>query len=443
MIRRFFATLLIVTITTTIALSQSVTNSPYTRFGIGEIDRNGFNDSKAMGGISTGLRVRNKINYMNPAAISAQDTMSFIFDIGLNGSIKHLKTNTSSADFNNVLFDHIAMSFPIKRWWFMALGLTPYSKIGYDVKSYTPHSVIDTINMSYINSGNGGINQVFFSNSFKLNKNLSLGLNINYLFGSIEQYRQINIQDDFNGNATIIENDFYLKKFSYDLGFQYHNIINKKYFYTIGLTYSNKISFNGDKKTVILSTPVYNTDAISIKNYINSYTTTVDTIASETTKNNLTVPSNYGIGFTVGIIDKLTFGMDYTYQDWGNVSEFDVNNISLSDYSVSYSNDQTIKLGIDYIPDLESYRNYLLKINYRLGFYYNKGYLQIGDNQINNYGITFGVGLPITSYRTNLSFSCTIGKKGTMENGLIEENFTSFGVNFTLYDFWFFKRKYQ
>jgi hypothetical protein len=42
-----------------------------------------------------------------------------------------------------------------------------------------------------------------------------------------------------------------------------------------------------------------------------------------------------------------------------------------------------------------------------------------------------------------LNFSCSFGKRGTTENNLIEENYTAFGVNLTLYDFWFLKRKFQ
>lgn len=443
MIKRYFTTILLISSILTNIFGQSVINSPYTRFGIGEISRNGFNNSIALGGISTGLRVKNQINYMNPAAISAQDTMSFIFDVGINGISKTLETNTSSAEFTNFAFDHLAMSFPLKKWWYMAVGITPYSRIGYDITEIEPHSDIDTLNMLSINSGEGGVNQIFFSNSFNVTNNLSLGININYLFGSIEQYRQTNIENNYSGNAVIFENNIYLKKFAYEIGAQYHNTFNKKYFYTIGMTYSDKITFKADRISNVFSTQVYNTNLTSIKSYLNNYNTNVDTIKSTKDKISLEVPSKYSFGFTLGIINKLTFGFDYSYQDWGKVNHFDINDVSSSDNDLIFSNEQSFNAGINYIPDIESYKNYLLKINYRLGFYYNKSYLRLKDNQINNYGITFGLGLPMANKKTSLNLSCTIGKKGTLDNGLIEENFTSFGINLTLYDFWFFKRKYQ
>ncbi len=134
MIKRYLLIIGIITLTNIYSFSQSITNSPYSRFGIGDIDRNGFNNSKAMGGISTGLRANNHINYMNPAAISAQDTMSFILDLGVKGIFKDMKTTTNSANFNDFTFDHLAMSFPIKKWWYASFGITPYSKIGYNVQ---------------------------------------------------------------------------------------------------------------------------------------------------------------------------------------------------------------------------------------------------------------------------------------------------------------------
>jgi hypothetical protein len=46
-----------------------------------------------MGGIGFGLRDANHINYLNPAANSAQDTMSFIFSTGISGNTMQLASN--------------------------------------------------------------------------------------------------------------------------------------------------------------------------------------------------------------------------------------------------------------------------------------------------------------------------------------------------------------
>ncbi len=86
---------------------------------------------------------------------------------------------------------------------------------------------------------------------------------------------------------------------------------------------------------------------------------------------------------------------------------------------------------------------YYKRINYRAGLYLNNSYIKINNEQIKNYGITFGLGFPISNQRTSLNFSCTFGKRGATNNNLIEENYTAIGINLTLYDFWFIKRKFQ
>jgi len=421
--------------TTFFSYSQSVTNSPYSYFGIGDVERNGFNHSKAMGGLSTGLRAKNQINYMNPAAISSQDTMSFIFDIGINTVYKEMKNSNNSSEFKDFGFDHLAISFPIKRWWFTSLGITPYSKIGYNIQETGQYVASDTINMHYDSYGNGGINQVFLSNSFKFYNSLAIGVNINYLFGSLEQYNLT--YSDASIRTTAISDDISVSKMSFDLGLQYFDhILDDKYFYVIGLAYSSKTDFNTKQKNSVLNTEYQNYNFLSILDYFEGYPLTIDTLKySESSDYKIEVPARYSIGVTAGIEEKLVIGFDYSYQDWSEVASNNVNN--------KFTKDESYNFGIEYTPNKYSLRNYFKKINYRAGMFLNNSYLVLNDQQIQNYGITFGLGFPIANQRTSLNVSYTYGNRGTTDHGLIEENYSLIGINLTLYDFWFIKRKFQ
>jgi len=417
------------------SFAQDITNSPYTRFGIGEIDRNGFNNSKAMGGLAAGLRASNQINYLNPASISAQDTMSFILDLGLSGVSKSLKSSNESASFNNFAFDHLAISFPIQRWWFFSFGLTPYSKIGYNILQEEDYALIDTVNLFYNYYGNGGINQLFLANSFKIGKNLAIGINTNYLFGSLEQYTQTYL-DRTDSYSTVVKDKLTLNKLTFDFGLQYFNEIDNKYFYVIGISYSNKINFNTTKESSVFMTENYSLANINVIDYLAYYKSDFDTISTSTSYNyKVEIPERYSVGFTAGIKNKLTVGFDYTHQDWSKIKSLNI--------ADNFSLDQTFNIGIEFTPDKFTLRNYLKRINYRAGFYLNNSYIKLQNEQIKNYGITFGLGFPITNQRTSLNVSYTYGKKGTTNNGLIEETYSLFGINLTLYDFWFFKRKIQ
>lgn len=435
MIKRYLLIIATILSTNLYLHSQSVTNSPYTRFGIGEIDRNGFNNSKAMGGLATGLRAQNQINYLNPAAISAQDTMSFIFDVGVNGIFKNMESSTTTANFKDFAFDHIAISFPIKRWWFASMGVTPYSKIGYNIQQTSAYTPIDSVNMHYDYYGNGGINQLFIANSFKFLDKFSVGFNLNYLFGSLEQYKQAYL-DRTDSYGTLIADQISLNKLTYDVGVQYFDEINEKYFYVVGVTYSNKTKFNSTKETTVFMTENYSTQGISVIDYLADVTNLKDTIASSVDDNyTVEVPQRLSIGLSGGIKNKLTVGFDYSYQDWSTV-----NSLNLDD---GFAKDESFNLGIEYIPDMFSLKNYYKRIYYRAGMFLNNSYLNLNNKQIRNYGITFGLGLPIVNGRTTLNLSYTYGTRGTTSNGLIQENYSLFGINLTLYDFWFIKRKYN
>lgn len=434
MIKKSIILFAIILTTNILSFGQSSINSPYTRFGIGEISRNGFNNSKAMGGISTGLRESNQINYMNPAAISAQDTMSFIFDIGVNGLYNNLESSNNSLTYKNFTFDHIALAFPIKKWWYASVGINPYSKVGYNVEQYTPHEYFDTVNVYFDNIGDGALNQLYISNSFKIGEHISFGFNYNYIFGTIERYNQtyVDIPESY---STVSYNKYTLNKSTFDFGAQYSTDLFKKYFLVVGATYSNKIKFNAELENVEFNAINFRLSNVTVIDYVD-LTSSLDTLSSSSNDNyRIDVPARMSVGFTTGIKNKFKIGIDYSQQDWSDIESF--SNID------SYTLDQTFNIGLEYIPNLYALRNYLKVINYRAGFYYNNSYMKINNKQIVNYGITFGLGLPIVNNKTKLNISYTYGKRGTTSNGLIEENYSMLGINLTLYDFWFIKRKFQ
>jgi len=70
-------------------------------------------------------------------------------------------------------------------------------------------------------------------------------------------------------------------------------------------------------------------------------------------------------------------------------------------------------------------------------------YVQVGDYQLKDYGITFGVGLPLGRTRSSMNVAFTMGTRGTLENNLIKENYGILTFSVTLHDLWFFKRKFD
>ena len=105
---------------------QSFLNSPYTRFGLGELYQGGFSQNLALGGITAGYRAQNSINYLNPASYTALDTLSFVFDFGVQGGWLSVQSNSGSSTTPMAYLDHLAMMFPVTRWWSSCLGINSF-----------------------------------------------------------------------------------------------------------------------------------------------------------------------------------------------------------------------------------------------------------------------------------------------------------------------------
>ncbi|MDA3781219.1 MAG: hypothetical protein PF487_13485 [Bacteroidales bacterium] len=407
-----------ITLISNIAFSQVDTYSPYSRYGFGELYSNSFGQNKSMGGIGIGLRKSNTINYSNPASYTDQDTLSFIFDFGLYGKYSEFDNTDFSETYNNVNFDHIAISFPVTKWWYSSIGVVPYSRVGYKIQNISSEENFE--NIAHFYEGSGGINKFYFGNSFNIHKNISIGVNLSYLFGKIEQERNISVADT-NSYITKLQDDIKINGFDYTLGIQYHNTIKDKYFYNIGLVFSNKNTVNTETTSSVYT---YNNSSL------------IDTVvAPEINKSDTDIPLNVGIGISAGIKDKLTIGIDYNQQNWSSTNSFDTN--------TDFSDQTSLRIGAEYIPNKHSIRNYLKKVNYRIGGFYTNSYIKIDKEQIKNYGISFGVGLPTKNKKTVFNLTGELGKKGTTSNNLIEENYAFIGINITFYDIWFFKPKYQ
>jgi hypothetical protein len=87
---------------------------------------------------------------------------------------------------------------------------------------------------------------------------------------------------------------------------------------------------------------------------------------------------------------------------------------------------------------------------YRGGIRYEELGLQVsGDginsSDINEFGISFGLGLPIgrRSGFSNANLGFEYGQRGTQDAGLIRETFFNFSLGLSLNDTWFIKRKYN
>ena len=188
--------------------------SPYSIYGIGDISQEGTAFNKSMGGVGLATRNRRFINYLNPAAVTARDSLSFMADFGLQQSNKVYRQGDLRSAHNTFNIYDFVMSFPIYRSSAFMVGITPFSDVGYDFSSIEtdPNIIGQTGNISYDSYGTGSVYQVFAGAGVTLWKRLSLGAEAIYYFGNIDKvtnmdysnssYRSVNSGNDLMVRGT-------------------------------------------------------------------------------------------------------------------------------------------------------------------------------------------------------------------------------------------------
>ena len=154
--------------------------SPYSVYGVGDLHAAGTAFNASMGGVGIATRNKRFVNTMNPASVTARDSLSFMADFGLSGKysvftdgdLKGAKTLFNINDF--------VISFPMWRRTAFMVGIQPVSDTGFsmayvDKITTGEQSIGYTGNRAYGASGDGGINQFFAGASALLWNRLSVG----------------------------------------------------------------------------------------------------------------------------------------------------------------------------------------------------------------------------------------------------------------------------
>lgn len=413
---------LLLTMVTGMAIAQNNTNSPYTRYGYGDLSDQSFGNSKAMGGIAFGLRDGAQINPLNPASYTAIDSLTFLFEGGV--SLQNMNVGGGGVKLNakNSSFDYLAMQFRLHPRIAMSVGLLPFSNVGYSVSdSKDENGVSQTRSFT----GDGGLHQLYGGIGVKVLKNLSLGVNASYFWGDITRTRTIIYPATSESYSYVQQIGVSVSDYKLDFGAQYTQELSKKHSVTIGAVFSPKHKLNNDY--------------------------TITTQASTTNSNDLDatleLPNMFGVGFTYNYDRRLTVGVDYSLQQWSKakfgVAATDDATRAEFEETYAYNDRHKISVGAEYIPNLIG-RSYLSHIKYRLGAYYTTPYYKIdGKKAAREYGVTAGFGLPVPRSRSILSISGQFVRVSGQETNFVNENIFRVSIGLTFNERWFFKRRVE
>jgi len=396
--------------------AQSGSASPYSFFGIGESRFKGNIENRSMGGL--GIEQDSlHMNISNPASFASLRFTTFT--IGGNYTSTNLKTDSGSSNAQRSTLDYLAVALPLGKIG-VGFGLLPYTSVGYDIHSTSS----ETDGSNNVMKGTGGLNKAFFSLGYTIIPNLVVGADVQYNFGRINNTNLEYLTGVPVG--TYVENKANLNGFATNLGVMYkHKIYKKTNFYS-SLTYSPQSKLSSSN-TKTLATVNYNSDfKVGI----------IDAVDPVQIRTDLTIPDKISFGFGAGETKKWMIGTQMVFQNAGDLAN-DYNSSSKATYGKSSS----YSLGGYYIPNFNVFSKYYQKVVYRAGLKYMKTGTIIDSEEIDDKAITIGFGLPVPVTVSNVNLSFEFGQKGTTAKGLVQENYFSLAVGFSLNDRWFGQRK--
>ena len=423
-------------------------NSPYSRYGIGDLTPNHNVFTRGMGGIAAGITDTRSVNFTNPASLTS--IYNTIFDVGTEIDYRILKSSNPAKKFTsaNTYVSYLTMAFPLttpkmakkNMFWAMSFGIKPVSKMNYKIEKNERLTGIDSLNTLY--EGSGGLNQAFFGTGFKY-KNLSVGINAGYMFGN----------KDYNTMLTFISDSsfFYYLSNSSNKTTYGGLFINGGIQYDIALARDEK---NPDFITKKIKLGVYGNLQQNLKARTDIVRETIfydqnggyyrlDSVYEEKdVKGTIKLPAMIGFGATYQDANWL-FGADFEYGNWASYRYYGQTD--------AVQNNWTIRAGAQYYPakDNTPVKKYFNFVKYRAGFYYGSDYIKVNQNRP-EYGFTIGTGMPLTSLKrisytgeyVVLNTALEFGNRGNRQTNL-RESVVRFSIGVSMNARWFQKPKYN
>jgi hypothetical protein len=405
---------------------QTGTVSPYSRFGIGQLKSKSVNTRlQGMGGIANAVASNRFVNPSNPATYTHFDSLSFLFNAGLQMSSSTYRTSTLTEEGSNASLSYFSMGFPVTRHWRVGIGLLPYADIGYNIVVSDDEEGIGRYNYAF--NGDGGLNQLFFGNGFKITDRLSVGMNLTYVFGRNTTSTLLYFPDSTLYANTKTEQRLLANDFMFDYGIYYSQPLANDYQLNMGLVYGQKVNLNVKREKLVRS--LFGGVDGGVE-YI------LDTIAYQPEREGkLELPHSFGLGLGFEKKNRWMIGLDANWQNWET--------FTIDDRPDSLQNAWNIAVGGEFTPKHTSISKYWSRVTYRLGARYNQTYLKLYGQSINEFGISFGIGLPLPRSLTTIDLSLEVGQGGTTAKNLIQETFVNFTVGVSIYERWFVKRRYN
>lgn len=402
--------------------------SPYSRFGYGSISGRQTATTRALGGLTAGLRDGLTVNPANPASYTAVDSMTFIMDlaVSLRGSYLAEGGNKDSRVLGNL--DYATILFPVSHHLAISAGITPYSMVGYrfgNLAQLQGENQQGSYQRAY--TGQGSFNDLYLGIGGRIG-NVSLGANASYLFGYTTHQRQVSLGESGASNPYY-RTELQLKGFKADFGMQYQLNLDKQRGRQLvfGATFAPEINLRSEQTRQNLVSSENNSSRATI---ISS-----DTISSSSLHH---TPLTFSVGATYRHHEGLLFGYDFAYTQWSKASALIADGAQPRD---SYR----LGLGVEWIPNTRG-RGLLARSRYRFGLSGANSYMLVptpsaGAKGYNEITASFGIGLPLIDRRSLVNVAIDYKYLRPQVSGMVREHSIGLSIGVLFNENWFRKAR--
>lgn len=383
--------------------------SPYSKVGYGLLNDNASGIQRQMGGVGYAMQNGRAINVMNPASYSQVDSLTFLWDIGLDLNNVWAKEGSLSGYNLGGGLDYITAQFRIAKHLGASFGLVPYSSVGYEYSG-------DIEGGNESRSGSGGLLQLYLGAGYEPVKNLSLGFNVSYLFGSTTNTSYVG-----SSSVTTYQRKMDVRDWNITVGAQYGLNLSARDRVVLGLSYTPKKTFHGH----VLGT------------VIDSQDSKADTVGYNSLKDSYEQPNTFGAGISYNHDNRWLAEVDFTYQNWSEVKYEPL--VGFEAPNFKFDNRWKASVGLQFSPNRRG--SYVGAMAFRVGGFYNHDYLNVAGNNVRDYGATFGVGLPVPNGKTTINLGFEWRHRTSSPTVMIEEDCLNITLSVNFNELWFWKNK--
>ncbi|MCI6154972.1 MAG: hypothetical protein PUI84_01410 [Bacteroidales bacterium] len=409
----------------TLRAQSNSTESPYSRFGVGELSQKTVNISRGMGNVGIALRSSRFVNPKNPASYAAVDSQTFIFDFAASAGASWFVEGSNKDTRLLGNFEYATLLFPVAKWMSISAGLMPYSTVGYRYGTSQPIEGISDREYATRYQGKGNISEAYFGVAFDPIRNFSLGVNAGYLFGTLGYSRTVDFGASSAYNPTTLES-LSLQGIKLDAGIQYSLALKGDQALLLGATYAPSFAL---KSTFIHKELLASGSSTS--------GTTPRQEISDVSSTDYRTPHSFGLGLGYQWGDKLLLATDIQYNMWEKALP--------NKASYRAQNQWQVGLGATYTPNQVA-RSLWQRMEYRFGLSAENSYITfpLDATTYTGYtkgGISLGLGIPMIDRRSWVDLTFDYSHLFPQQATSVHENYFRLTLGLRFNEAWFRKIK--